>query len=54
MSTIKAIDGLFDNMTASVLKHFTLEKDVLKELTGLRHSYGAVLTANKKRDLRYI
>ena len=33
---------------------FTLEQDILRELTGSRHSYEAVLTTNKNRDLRYL
>ena len=36
------------------IANLTLEQEVLRELTGLRRSYAAVLTADKDRDFRYI
>ena len=32
--------------------NFTLEQDVIRELTCSRHTYAAVLTADKNRDRR--
>ena len=34
--------------------NLTLEQNVLRELTGSRHTYAAALTADKKKDLRYL
>ena len=34
--------------------NLTLEQDMLKDMTGSRRSYAAVLTADKKRDLCYL
>lgn len=34
--------------------NLTLEQDVLRELMGSRRAYAAVLTVNKKKDLRYL
>ena len=34
--------------------NLTLEQDVVRELKGSRHSCAAVLTADKKKDLRYL
>ena len=33
--------------------NLTLDLDVLRELTGSRHSYAAVLTSGKKMNLRH-
>ena len=32
--------------------NFTLEQDVIRDFTGTRRSYAAVLTADEDRDLR--
>ena len=32
--------------------NFTVEQDVIRDLTGTRRSYAAVLTADKNRNLR--
>ena len=34
--------------------NLTLEQDILKELTGTRRYYAAVVTADKNRNLRYL
>ena len=58
-STINTCFGwvLFGNIQGSNVvdvANFTLKQDIMRDWTGLRRSYVAVLTADNNRDLRYI
>ena len=46
--------GKIEGSNVVDVANLTLEQDVLRELMGLKRSYVAVLTADRKRDLRYL
>ena len=46
--------GKIEDSDVVDMANMTLQEDLMRELTGLRCSYAAVLIASKKMDLGYL
>ena len=50
----RVLFGKIEDRDVVDVANFTLEQDIMRELMGTRHSYAAIITINKKKELRYL